>query len=303
MHPEAVKEYSLDGPMSPVCARREDEAEPFGAAAWPTSAPITVTRIEGGARADCVDHVVEEVPVALVYNGISHAVMLASPEKLEELALGFSLSEGILAHPAELYDLEIRAGEQGIEVHMEIASRRFMALKERRRSLAGRTGCGLCGVDSLSAVARTCAPVVRGAPVSLAAISAALAALPSLQPLRAATGAVHAAAWADAAGRIEFLCEDVGRHNALDKLIGALARGGIVLQDGFLLVSSRASYEMVQKAAGVGIGYMVAVSAPTALAVRLAHSAGLTLAGFAREGRLVVYSHGEFIVPCAPASF
>lgn len=271
--------------------------------AWGTSIPTTVMRLENGTRSEHVDHVVEEVPIALVYNGISHAVMLASPDKLKEFALGFSLSEGILARPAELYDVKICVHEQGLEVHMEIASRRFMALKERRRSLAGRTGCGLCGVDHLSSVVRTFAPVARGGPLSLTAISNALTTLPALQPLRATTGAVHAAAWADAVtGQIGFLCEDVGRHNALDKLIGSLSRADVTLKNGFVIVSSRASYEMVQKAANVGIGCLVAISAPTALAVRLAHTAGVTLAGFARAEQLVVYSHGDFIVPGTASS-
>lgn len=294
---------SQDQLADSLCTLQPDETEPSETTAWRTSLPTTVMRIENGASSEYVDYVVEEVPIALVYNGISHAVMLASPDRLEEFALGFSLSEGILAHPAELYDIDILTNEQGIEVHMEIASRRFVALKELRRSLAGRTGCGLCGVEHLNTVVRTFAPVARGAPLSLTAISSALATLPALQPLRTATGAVHAAAWADAVtGQIEFLCEDVGRHNALDKLIGSLARADIALKNGFVVISSRASYELVQKAASVGIGCVVAVSAPTALAVRLAHTTGLTLAGFASAERLVVYSHGEFIVPGTASS-
>ena len=266
----------------------------FDTAHWPASTPLPVLRLDGNGASRYLDDVVEEVPVALVYNGISHAVMLATPAELPDLALGFSLSEGILTHPAELYDLECRAGAGGIEVHLEIASSRFMALKERRRTLAGRTGCGLCGVDSLAAVARPLPPLrVRTAPLNTFAIGAALAEMPGLQRLWESTGAVHAAAWADPTGRILALREDVGRHNALDKLLGHLAQGSYDLASGFVLVSSRASYEMVQKTASQGLNCLVAVSAPSALAVRLAQDAGLTRAGFARGRRLVVYTHEE----------
>ena len=264
--------------------------------AAPTVSPVTVLRLDRGEVSACIDHVIEEMPVALVYNGISHAVMLATPEHLEDMALGFSLSEGILANPAELYDSEIVSGCQGLEVHMEIASRRFVALKERRRSLAGRTGCGLCGVESLDAVAaRQPSPVRRGAPLSADAVARALDQLPDWQALHRITGAVHGAAWVDRSGRIVALREDVGRHNALDKLIGWLARQGIAPGDGFVLTSSRASYEMVQKCAAAGIGCLVAISAPTGLAVRLAEESGITLAGFARGNRLVIYSHPEYL--------
>jgi len=253
----------------------------------------TVLRLNGDTAETCDDHVVEEVPVALVYNGISHAVMLATPDNLEEMALGFSLTEGILESPSELYGVEILSACQGLEVHLEIASRRFMALKERRRNLAGRTGCGLCGVDSLDAVARPWRPLQRGLLLPVAAVSRALDQLPDWQQLHRITGAVHGAAWVDALGRIHTLREDVGRHNALDKLIGWLAKHRIDPATGFVLTSSRASYEMVQKCAAVGIGCLVAISAPTGLAVRLAEDCGLTLAGFARGQRLVIYSHPE----------
>jgi formate dehydrogenase accessory protein FdhD len=253
---------------------------------------MNVTRVERDHSYTCKDSLVEEVPVALVYNGVSHAVMLATPDDLEELALGFSLSEGILSSPKELYGLELAAGAAGVEVRMEIATRRFAGLKEKRRSLAGRTGCGLCGTESLAAIPRpgTAAPTT---PVSIHAVSNAVAVLPAMQPLREATGAVHAAAWANHDGTLLALREDVGRHNALDKLIGWVARSGQSVDDGFVVVSSRASYEMVQKASAIGIGCLVAVSAPTALAVRTAEASGVALAGFARPGRLVLYTHPE----------
>lgn len=280
------------------CAAALHEA--FDADGWPVLKTLPVLRVDGEFASSDLDDVVEEVPVALVFNGISHAVMLASPADLEDFALGFSLSEGILATPSELYDVECLAGARGIEVRLEIASSRFAALKARRRSLAGRSGCGLCGVDSLDAVARPL-PVVPPAPaLSPGAIASALGKLPGHQRLRETTGAVHAAAWVAADGQILALREDVGRHNALDKLLGHLARLPGGPGHGFVIVSSRASYEMVAKVAALGIAHLVAVSAPTALAVRLAEQSGITLAGFARGRRLVVYSHrGGILAPAA----
>lgn len=264
---------------------------------WPATRQTTVLRMDGAQVRTDIDEVIEEVPVALVYNGISHAVLLATPSDLDDLALGFSLSEGILAARGELYDSEQSPHPKGIELRLQIASERFVALKERRRNLAGRTGCGLCGLESLDALARPVAPLPPGEPVSATAIGLGLAELPAWQRLRHTTGAVHAAAWMDRDGRIHALREDVGRHNALDKLLGHLAREAQPKEDGFVLVSSRASYEMVQKVAAVGIRTLVAVSAPTALAIRLATDSGVTLAGFARDRRLVVYSHPEGITP------
>jgi len=257
---------------------------------WPTTQQTSVLRLDGDTVRACLDEVVEEVPVALVYNGISHAVLLATPSDLEDLALGFSLSEGILASRSELYDSETVARSSGIEMRMEVAAGRFAALKERRRNLAGRTGCGLCGVESLDALGRPLDPVPAAAPIPVAAVAAGLTELPDWQQLRRSTGAVHAAAWIGRDGHIRALREDVGRHNALDKLLGHLARNKVPPGDGFVLVSSRASYEMVQKVAALGIGCLVAVSAPTALAIRLAQSAGVSLAGFARDQRMVVYA-------------
>ena len=273
-----------------TASQRDDDG-----ASHPTVCRTTVLRLNGGQAETCDDHVVEEVPVALIYNGISHAVMLATPEHLEDMALGFSLSEGIIESAAELYGVEVVAGCQGLEVHLEISSRRFMALKERRRNLAGRTGCGLCGVESLEAVARPQQAVSRGLLLPVAAVARALDQLPEWQQLHRITGAVHGAAWVDGLGHIRALREDVGRHNALDKLIGTLAKSRIDPAEGFVLTSSRASYEMVQKCAAAGIGCLVAISAPTGLAVRLAEASGITLAGFARGSRLVVYSHPEWL--------
>lgn len=261
-------------------------------ASLPTTAVHNVVRVCRGIAAPSDDEIIEEVPVALVYNGISQAVMLASPADLEDFALGFSLGEGILTHRRELYDLEVRHTCNGISIEMEIAPQRFLQLKERRRNLAGRTGCGLCGVESLTEVTRMPSPlsVDEGQRINLAAIDRSLQQLGDWQPLRQQTGSAHGAAWSDINGNILCCREDVGRHNALDKLVGALARERSPRGPGFALVTSRASYEMVQKAATAGISTLVAISAPTALAIRQAEAAGILLIGFARPGQLVAYT-------------
>jgi FdhD protein len=200
----------------------------------PAHRPLPVCRVEGTQAWSGVDEVIEEVPVALVFNGISHAVLLATPADLDDLALGFSLSEGILDSRGELYDLECFGAAHGIELRLEIASSRFADLKTRRRNLAGRTGCGLCGVESLDALARPLAPVAAFTPIPIASVTLGLAELPAWQRLREITGAVHAAAWIGRDGHIRALREDVGRHNALDKLLGHLAREGVDRRDGFV---------------------------------------------------------------------
>ncbi|MCP1314447.1 formate dehydrogenase accessory sulfurtransferase FdhD [Halomonas sp. 707D7] len=248
------------------------------------------------------DALAEEVPVALIYNGISHAVMMASPDRLFDLALGFSLTEGIIAHVHECYDWEVREEQNGLAVHLTIATQRLAALKERRRSTTGRTGCGLCGTEALDQAIRPI-PRVQAPTVEDTAIARALEAFAAHQPLKGATGAVHGAAWCSLEGEIIYVREDVGRHNALDKLIGALAYDETPLERGFVLVSSRASYEMVHKCASADIGALVAVSAATALAVSQARLANLLLVGFARPNRHVIYHRpaphqGE--APCPP---
>ena len=261
--------------------------------AAPTSRRL-VARVRAGQWSHADDQLAEEVPVALEYNGISHAVMMATPSDLNEFALGFSLSEGIIGSAREFYGAEITPGPAGITVHIEIAGAAFAGLKDRRRNMSGRTGCGLCGVDSLSQVLRPLPWLAPGRALSARAIRRALAGLKALQPLNRITGATHAALWCDSAGIAGSVFEDVGRHNALDKLIGrrALARAG----DGFALITSRASVEMVQKAATVGINALVAISAPTALAARTAQECGMTLVAFARGDDFVAYAHGVNIV-------
>ncbi|MDX5445046.1 MAG: formate dehydrogenase accessory sulfurtransferase FdhD [Zoogloeaceae bacterium] len=256
-----------------------------------------VERWSPGGATDGIDQVAEEVPVALVYNGISHAVMLASPADLEDFALGFSLSEGILRDASDLYDLEVEAFAEGIQVDMRISAECFMRLKQRRRNLTGRTGCGLCGVETLEQAVRHPAPVAGGLQVSAETVHRAMAAMTQAQPLQRITGAVHAAAWARPDGSLQLVREDVGRHNALDKLLGAMAADGTDHAAGFIVITSRASYEIVQKAATRGVALVAAISAPTGLAVRIAEEAGVTLLGFTRGGGHVAYAHPERLAP------
>ncbi len=259
-------------------------------------ARVDVERWQKGTTSTTKDYVAAEVPVALEYNGISHAVMMASPCDLEDFAVGFSITEGIVADPGEVYEVdvsEVSEVEPGIHVSMRIAAERFAGLKERRRNLTGRTGCGLCGTESLLEVCRPLQPVSSPFKVSGEALHKALANVCEHQYLQGVTGATHAALWLDADGKIVCAREDVGRHNALDKLIGALARKGADFAAGAVIITSRASYEMVQKTASVGIGIVAAVSAPTSLAVKLADSLNVTLVGFLRPGNHVVYSHAQ----------
>jgi len=260
-----------------------------------------IRRHQGARTVIELDDVAEEVPVALVYNGISHAVMMATPLDLEVFAIGFSLTEGIVDSVSEIYDVEVDTGRDGIEVRIEIAQRAFMALRAHRRTLAGRTGCGVCGTESLAlldlAPEPIAAPARRIEPTA-ATIRRAAEALRERQQLMAATGGVHAAAWCDAQGNIVAVFEDVGRHNALDKLIGHLARNRESFDGGFVFLSSRASYELVRKAARMQIQMLATISAPTSLAIRIAEQAGLRLLSFCRQDGFV-----EYTAPAAKADF
>lgn len=249
-----------------------------------------VERWQQGTLEQASDEVAEETAVALTYNGISHVVMMASPNNLEDFALGFSLSEGILSDPNELYDTELTRHCDGIEISMTIATQRVAAMKQRRKNLTGRTGCGLCGAETLQQAIRPANRVLGVEQIDHQAIQQAVAQLCERQPLQSLTGAFHGAAWCNRSGEIQLIREDVGRHNALDKLIGAMSRSSLDANEGFVLVTSRASYEMVQKTTAAGISLLAAVSAPTALAIKLAEAAGLTLIGFARSQRHVVYT-------------
>lgn len=252
-----------------------------------------VLRMRQGNLSTADDMVVDEQPVALVYNGISHAVMMATPADLEDFALGFSLSEGIIAHRGECYGMEVENGPAGISVDIEIASAAFMGLKERRRTLAGRTGCGLCGVDSLDQVCRPLPSLAPARGFGAAGVRRALADIGPKQALTRLTGAAHAAAWCGMDGELRIVREDVGRHNALDKVIGAMARSQADPTEGFFLITSRVSFEMAQKASLAGASALVGMSAPTLAAVELADKAGMTLLAFARGSDFVCYTHAD----------
>lgn len=254
-----------------------------------------VTRWQGITPSQRVDRIAEEVPVAFEYNGIAHTVMLATPADLADFALGFSLSEGIVAHRNEVFDLEILESVEGVTLQLEVASEAFLRLKERRRSLAGRTGCGLCGAESLSQVMRDLPPVNSPAKISPATLYAGMHKLPAQQVLQQATGATHAVCWVDGAGEVSHVREDIGRHNALDKTLGALAKSGFDAQSGAILITSRASFEMVQKSAAMGVGVVAAVSAPTAAAIRLAERLNVTLVGFLRDQQCVRYTGNHLL--------
>jgi FdhD protein len=258
---------------------------------WPSYQQTTVDRWRGELHSKVLDTIAEEVPISLIYNGVPHVVMLATPTNLEEFALGFSITEGIIKSPQELLSARVYNRSNGIEVQLKIPEQRFQGLADKGRNLTGRTGCGLCGASTLKQAIRQPCPVNGDLLLPAAELHSALSAIKQRQKLNQLTGAVHAAAWAVPGLGIVDVREDVGRHNALDKLIGFLLRTGKDLSAGFVIVTSRASYEMVQKTAWVGITLLAAISAPTGLAIRLANEAGLTLIGFARDDQHVVYTH------------
>ncbi|HUO95597.1 MAG TPA: formate dehydrogenase accessory sulfurtransferase FdhD [Steroidobacteraceae bacterium] len=266
-------------------------------AAAPPVVSVTIDRWRAGHLEHAHDEVADERPVQFRYKGVAHVVMLATPADLEDLAVGFTLSEAIVNAPDEIRSVALKTDGEALEVDLDIAPERFAALLQRHRNLTGRTGCGMCGAETLADAIREPPAIGAGLVVSSAELQAALAALAPRQVLNARTGSIHAAAWVVPGAGVTLLREDVGRHNALDKLIGALVRRAEDLKRGYVIVTSRASYEIVQKAATVGIQAVVAVSAPTAFAIRSAEAFGLTLVGFARPDRHVIYAHGERLRP------
>lgn len=272
----------------------DDDEAPLQAAALLNVEVQRLQRSAPGRASLASDQVVVEAPVALCFNGLSHAVMMATPTSLPALGLGFALSEGIIDTPDQCRDLAVVAHEHGTEVQMHISTRAFEALKQRRRSMEGRSGCGLCGVDSLQALHETMLPARRHGPalpqVDLAAVLAAFAHLPSRQVLNQHTGGCHAAGWALPDGQLLAVHEDIGRHNALDKLIGLLAADNLLGTPGFVVMSSRASYELVRKCAQVGIGTLATISAPSSMAIQVARQTGIGLLGFCRADGAVLYT-------------
>jgi FdhD protein len=248
------------------------------------------SRLTDGTRA-----IPEETALALTYNGGTYAVMMGTPQNLTDFAIGFSLSEGIVQAPEEISSLEIVDLGDGIELRMWLAEEKAHRLSERRRHIAGPTGCGLCGIDSIAEAVRPTAVVGKGRSFLPREIMAAMASISPLQPINIETRAVHAAAfWTPAAG-IVALREDVGRHNALDKLAGALAQARVQTSEGAVLLTRRVSVEMVQKTAALGASVIVAVSAPTALAVTMAEAASITLVAVARSDGFEIFTHPDRI--------
>lgn len=263
---------------------------------WPSYRVRRVDRWREGLGESVDDCVAEEAPIALVYNGEPHVVMLATPLDLEDFALGFSLTEAIVSSPGEVESIRVFERANGIEVRLRIPEARCDSARDKGRNLTGRTGCGLCGARTLEQAVRVPGYVRSPLEVSESELSEALLGIKKSQRINQLTGAVHAAGFVLPGQGIVAVREDVGRHNALDKLIGALARQSIAFGQGFIVVTSRASFEMVQKCAAVGVGLLAAISAPTGLAIRLADETGLTLVGFARDESHVVYTHPQRLV-------
>lgn len=278
-------------PAAPGSARREGSLLPSGGRERPAGASEVVAHAWRAGRLEPTrEWVAQEVAVSFELDGSPHVVMLATPSDLEDFALGFLLTEGLIDSPGDLRGCEIRLREQGIVLALTLAQGLTDRRAGRRRNLTGRTGCGLCGTDDLDQVVRLPVRPLPATRVTAAALARAMATLSAHQSLGEATGATHAAACCDPSGRIVLVREDVGRHNALDKLIGAMLRAGLDPASGFAAITSRASVEMVQKAAIAGIPILAAVSAPTQLAIQVARDANLLLAGFVRGEQATIYA-------------
>jgi FdhD protein len=257
---------------------------------------LPLRRIGDAASTTGLAVVAEEVPVALVYNGRPHVVVMATPSDLEDLAYGFSITEAIVEDPGQIEHVEVVKASHGIELQIQIPAHAADSLDSRARNLVARTGCGLCGVESIKEALRIPVQVERSLAIREDALWRAGQELSAGQALNNETHTIHGAAWATADGEAIFVREDVGRHNALDKVCGAIARDGRMPNAGFLVVTSRASYEMVQKAATTGVELLAAVSRPTGLAIRFAEAASLTLVGLLRGRTANVYTHAERIL-------
>jgi len=254
-------------------------------------APMAVLSFEDPKPLQGTRAIPSEVPVNLVYGGIPFAVMMTTPSDLEDFAVGFSLTEGVIQEPADIRGIRTEPEENGLRLAIDLTPDRLHEHLARKRALSGRTGCGLCGIDDLAALRQARAPEGRAPVIALSAIRSALLGLDQEQALNELTHAVHAAAWADLDGTIRYVREDVGRHNALDKLIGALCRAGTARDSGFILVTSRCSFELVEKVAAFGARTLIAISAPTSLALERARLLDITLIGIARRDSVTVF-HG-----------
>lgn len=275
-----------------------DPAHPLAGLGYTrASAARSFVRLTGESSSESSAEVAEEVPIALVYNGRPYVVVMGTPNDLEDLAFGFSVTEGIVGDAWRIEHVDAVRANHGIELQIRIPDDDAERLGERVRGLVSRTGCGLCGVETIGDALRMPAAVGRALRVKRAALWRASAELSRLQPVNNATSAVHGAGWSTTSGELQIAREDVGRHNALDKVLGALARGKISASSGFIVVTSRASYEMVQKAAMCGVELVAAISRPTGLAIRFADAAGVTLVGLLRGESANVYTHPERIHP------
>ena len=277
--------------MASTAGTATGEAPP----AVPTAVPSDVVTVDLATQAQrhARRPLAVEAAVNVVYGTVPYAVMMMTPADLPDFAVGFSLTEGVIQARADVRATRVEPDPDGLRLVVNLVPERFHALLARRRSMSGRTSCGVCGIEDLAAVPRTPRRTAGTAPLDPAAVRRALDALPGLQALNQDTGAVHAAAWAGPDGTITCLREDVGRHNALDKLVGALLTRGVDPAAGFLLVTSRCSFEMVEKAAALGAGALVAISAPTSLGVERARHHGITLAGLARGGTMTVFTGAD----------
>jgi FdhD protein len=261
------------------------------------SSARSFVRLTGESSSEASAEVAEEVPIALVYNARPYVVVMGTPGDLEDLAVGFSITEGIVSDAAGVERIDTVRANHGIELQIQISSADADRLGDRVRGLVSRTGCGLCGVETIGDALRIPAEVGRSLRVDRSALWRASTELSRRQAVNNATSAVHGVGWADSAGELRIAREDVGRHNALDKVLGALARAGMSPAAGFIVVTSRASYEMVQKAAACGVELVAAISRPTGLAIRFADAAGVTLVGLLRGESANVYTHPERIHP------
>lgn len=258
--------------------------------------PASAQRFDGTVFADVKETVIEEVPVSLEWNGTRHIVMMATPTDLEAFAVGFSITEGIIDSANQILAVDVVPTASGVGILILIADELVSRIADRERLGGGNSSCGLCGIQDMQEATRMPRHVSGNQIFSPQAITRAMRELPQFQPIGTRTGAAHAAAFALPSGEIVQACEDAGRHNALDKLVGKLALQGTNPSDGFLALTSRASFEMVQKAAAAGFPMLCAISAPTGLAARMAHEAGITLVAFARDERFVCFAHPHRIV-------